>query len=92
MIRLNCFIRVKSPENHDQVLSDALLLTENSLTENGCIAYDVFQSTSRPDVLMICETWADEASLDAHQKTELFHRLSTNMRALADFKTERFTF
>lgn len=92
MIRLNCFIQVKSPESHDQVLADGLLLTENSRTEKGCIAYDIFQSSSRPDVLMICETWADEASLEAHQKTELFHRLTTNMRALADFKTERFTF
>lgn len=91
MIRLNCFI-LTTPLNRDMVIADATLLTEFSLKEEGCIAYDIFASQTRPEVLMICETWADQAALDAHQKSEHFAKYAGNLRKLAELKTEKFEF
>lgn len=91
MIRINSFIKV-SAENRDQVIADALLLVENSLKEPGCIAYDIFSSLSRDNVLMFCETWKDEAALEAHRKTPHYAQYVTNIRELARVKGEHFTF
>lgn len=91
MIRLNCFIEVNA-ENRDQVLADALALTLHSRTEKGCVAYDIFASQTRDEVLMICETWADRDALDAHAASDTFARYVGNMRQLAKMKLESFEF
>ena len=62
MIRLNVFIQV-SESNRAAVLEAAKELVASSLKDKGCIAYDVFESATRNDVLMICETWQDAESL-----------------------------
>ena len=91
MIRINVFIQV-SDANRAKVLESAKDLTANSLKEVGCIAYDVFESTTRPDVLMICETWADQAVIDAHQKTAHFITEVGKIQQLASMKIEKFDF
>ena len=53
MIRLNVFIRVKE-EKREAVLVAAKELVTASQKDKGCIAYDVFESATRHDVLMIC--------------------------------------
>ena len=67
MIRLNVFIQVNE-SNRNAVLETAKELVAQSLNDKGCIAYDIFESATRKDVLMICETWKDAESLDAHEK------------------------
>ena len=47
MIRLNCFIQV-SAENRAELLAAAKELVAASLNDNGCIAYDIFESATRP--------------------------------------------
>lgn len=91
MLRLNCFIRV-SADNRDAVLDAAKRLTEASLLQQGCIAYDIFTSATRPDVLMICETWADREALDAHSASAEFAEYVGIMRGLAEMKLETFSF
>lgn len=91
MLRLNCFIRV-SAENRETVLEAAKRLTEASLNQDGCIAYDVFESATRKDVLMICETWRDRDALDAHSASEVFAKESGIMHSLAEMKLETFSF
>ena len=98
MIRLNVFIRVAA-ENRAAALQAAKELVAASLSDKGCIAYDVFESATRPDesatrpdVLMICETWADEASLDAHQKSAHFTTLVPRIESLGEMKLEQFEF
>ena len=92
MIRLNVFIRVAA-ENRAAALQAAKELVAASLSDKGCIAaYDVFESATRPDVLMICETWADEASLDAHQKSAHFTTLVPRIESLGEMKLEKFEF
>ena len=91
MIRLNVFIQV-SAENRAAVLESAKELVAYSLKDNGCIAYDVFESATRSDVLMICETWKDAASLATHEQAAHFTTLVPKIQELAAMKLEKFEF
>lgn len=91
MIRLNCFIKV-SEANKAAVVEAARRLTEESLKQAGCIAYDIFESATRPDVLMFCETWRDQEALDAHATSDVFVRETKIIHDLADLKIERLSF
>ena len=91
MLRLNCFIKV-TEANRAEVLTAAKTLTEASLKQDGCIAYDVFESTTRPEVLLICETWRDQVALDAHSASDVFVSEVSKMQALAEMKLETFCF
>ncbi len=91
MLRLNCFISV-SPEHRAEVLEAARRLTAASLLQDGCIAYDIFESATRPSVLMICETWRDQAALDAHSASAEFATECAIMHRLAEMKLETFEF
>lgn len=89
MLRLNCFIRTDSA-NRAIVLEAARRLTAVSQTQDGCVAYDVFESATREDVLMICETWRDQAALDAHSASTEFVREVAIMRSHAEMRLETF--
>lgn len=89
MIRINCFISV-SDEKRATVLDAAKRLTVASQKQDGCIAYDVFESATRPNVLMICETWRDEKALDAHSNSQVFHDEVSIMHNNAEMKLEKF--
>ena len=91
MIRLNVFIQVDE-KNHDAVVAAAKELVAASLKDQGCIAYDLFQSATRPDVLMICETWRDAESLSAHEQATHFTTLVPKIQELAAMKLEKFNF
>ena len=91
MIRLHVFFRVAA-ENRAAALQAAKDLVAASLSDKGCIAYDVFESATRPDVLMICETWADQASLDVHQASAHFTTLVPRIESLGEMKLEQFAF
>lgn len=91
MIRLNVFIQV-SEANRAALLVAAKELVATSLKDAGCIAYDIFESSTRPDVLMICETWTDEASLATHEKAAHFQSLVPRIQALGSMKIEKFAF
>lgn len=55
MIRLNVFIRT-TESNREELVRTAKELAAASLKDEGCVAYDLFESATRSDVLMICET------------------------------------
>lgn len=91
MIRLNCFIKVAEP-HRTAVLEAAKTLTAASLQQEGCIAYDIFESATRHDVLMFCETWRDKAALDAHSASQVFKDQVKIIHELAEMKLESFEF
>ncbi|MCF2602365.1 MAG: putative quinol monooxygenase [Prevotella sp.] len=91
MIRLNCFIQV-SAENRAELLAISKELVAKSLNDNGCIAYDIFESATRPEVMMICETWKDAACLDVHMHAPHFTELVPKIQALGAMKIEQFEF
>ena len=91
MIRLNVFIQVEK-QNREAVVALAKELVVASLQDNGCVAYDLFESATRADVLMICETWQDAASLSAHEQAAHFTTLVPKIQELAVMKLEKFEF
>ena len=91
MIRLNVFIQVGA-EKRQEVVALSKELVAASLKDNGCVAYDLFESATRPDVLMICETWRDAESLSAHEQPTHFTTLVPKIQELAAMKLEKFNF
>ena len=91
MIRLNVFIQVEK-QNREAVVALAKELVVASLQDNGCVAYDLFESATRADVLMICETWKDAASLSAYEQAAHFTTLVPKIQELAAMKLEKFEF
>ena len=82
MIRLNVFVRV-SETNREKAIEAAKELTACSLKEEGCIAYDTFESSTRHDVFMICA---------AHEKSSHFSKYVGIIQELAEMKLEKFEF
>jgi quinol monooxygenase YgiN len=91
MIRLNVFIRIEEA-NRTKVLEAAKELTKFSTNEDGCISYDIYESATRPNILMFCETWKDGESLENHEKSAHFVKNIAILSELASFKVERFEF
>ena len=75
MIRVNCFFQATDGDQYKDALRAAVALTEKSRSHAGCIAYDVFQSATRSDVFMFCETWESAEALNAHMHTDHFTTL-----------------
>lgn len=91
MLRLNCFFQAKKGK-YQEALETAIALVAESQRQEGCIAYDVFESGTRKDVFLICETWADQATLDAHSASAPFQELVPKMHACGEMKVEKFEF
>lgn len=91
MLRLNCFFEAKEGK-YDEALQAAIALTAASLRDEGNIAYDVFESATRPQIFMICETWKDEASLKAHKEAPHFKLYVEQLEQCGTLKLEQFTF
>lgn len=91
MIRLNVFVRT-TESNRAELLRTARELVSASLNDEGCVAYDVFESATRPDVLMICETWSDAKALAAHERSAHFTTLVPRMQQYGTIKIEKFVF
>lgn len=91
MLRLNVFIRT-TESARAELIETARKLTAASLRDRGCVDYDLYESATRPDVLMICETWQDEAALAEHARQPHFTTLVPRLRELGEMTTERFGF
>ena len=91
MIRINCFLAAREGRR-EEALEAAKALTAVSLTQDGCVAYDVFESATRPGILLICETWRDQAALDAHSASEPFKKYVGVMNDAGEMKIESFGF
>jgi quinol monooxygenase YgiN len=91
MIRLNVFISVND-ENRTKVLAAAKELTAASVQEEGCIAYDIFESATRPNVLMFCETWKDNEAIENHEKMAHFIKNIAIINENTTIKVEKFEF
>ena len=91
MIRLNCFFQAKKGK-YNEALEAAILLTAKSQQHEGNIAYDVFESATRKDIFMICETWQDQASLAKHSQTPEFAECVAKIQECGILKLEQFEF
>ena len=91
MLRLNCFFQA-SEGKYAEALEAAIALTAASQQEEGNVAYDVFESATRPDVFMICETWQSQEALDKHSATPEFTECVGQIQACGLLKLEKFGF
>lgn len=57
------------PEAADQVREALKVLVEATRAEEGCLAYDLFESASTPGTFVTVERWTGSAALDAHMGT-----------------------
>ena len=93
MIRLNVFFALHDQEKRAKLNAAATELVEKSRGDKGVVAYDFFASQTINAHFMICETWIDRESLEAHSKTEHFTRLVSKIEHLCGaLKLEEFQF
>jgi quinol monooxygenase YgiN len=85
---MNCDLTV-TPENHDQVVELGKQLVAASLNDEGVIAYDILESTSRPGKMLIFETWKDQASLDKHMASTHFTTLVPQIQNLGTLEIKQ---
>lgn len=45
-------------------------LAEASRKEDGCVSYDLYESTSAQGTFVVVEVWQDQHALDAHMKSD----------------------
>ena len=76
----------------EKAVHAAMSLTSKSLGHEGCIAYDTFCSSTRPDVFMICETWKNQECLDKHSATPEFAEYVGIIQENGTLKIETFEF
>ena len=75
MIYLNVLLTVK---NESEVAEIRELLAEQrrrSLTEPGCVRFEVYQSQSDPRVFILNEHWESQAALDVHRQAAAFKQI-----------------
>lgn len=92
MIRLNVSVITETEEDRNRFIDAAIELVSLSLRDKGCIDYDLYQSKTNDDRLMIIETWESEEDLKNHSETEHFRRLVPVMRQHAKMITTKFEF
>lgn len=91
MIRINVTIEVKS-EVCAQVMELLREMSELSRQEKGCIGYEIFENSRLNNVLMIVETWENEALLAIHKESDHFVRIIPQVRELAtEMCSQKFT-
>lgn len=87
MIRINCFFQAKEGQ-YGRALQAAISLVAKSQNHEGCIAYDAFESATRPDVFSIIETWASQEALDKHSATPEFAEYVGIMQECGELSVE----
>ena len=91
MIRINCFYQAKEGQ-YARGLEAAIALVAKSQKHEGVVAYDVFESATRPDVFCIVETWQNQEVLDKHSATPEFIQYVGIMQETGELRIETFEF
>lgn len=92
MIRLNVFFLLEDTQKRDALKFVGTELVERSRHDKGCIAYDLFESTTVNNHFMICETWASEEDLKAHMESPHFKDLVPKLQEIGTMTLEKFNF
>ncbi len=92
MIRINASMIIETSENRKPLIDAATALVEFSLHDKGCIGYDLYESQTNDDRMMIIETWESEEDLKAHMESEHFRRLVPELQKYSTMTMEKFNF
>ncbi|MDO3397791.1 putative quinol monooxygenase [Nocardioides sp. SOB44] len=58
-----------APEHAEAVRAGLRDLVAATQQEEGCVAYDCFESNAAPGTFVMVEEWASQEAMDAHMKT-----------------------
>ena len=80
-----------APGKRDELIEAFRTRSREVRQENGCEEFELYQSTERPDQLLLLERWTDETALEAH--TELNKQKGNQLASLrtGTTKIERYT-
>ena len=76
------------PEKRENFLEDILNLIKASQTDAGCLAYDLFESHTEPNVFMMIEKWSDAQALENHNKNQTLLAFATKVPEYLSQKPE----
>jgi len=72
-----------APGRRAELRAELLLLVAPTRAEDGCILYDLHESTEDPDVFAFYEIWASDAAHRAHDLTPHVGRIRAALKELA---------
>ena len=70
-IRVVAKFHVK-PEKIQEFVGLCKKLVDETVNEEGCIEYGLYQELQNQEILTMLEEWRDESSLDEHMKSNHF--------------------
>ncbi|WIM48249.1 putative quinol monooxygenase [Methanosarcina mazei] len=76
------------PEKVQEFMNLCKSLIEETLKEEGCIDYEVYQELENPEILTMLEEWKDEGSLDQHIRSDHFKEIFPLLSECLDKETE----
>jgi quinol monooxygenase YgiN len=76
------------PENVQEFMDLCKKLVGETLKEEGCIEYGVYQELENPEILTMLEEWEDESSLDQHMKSNHFREIFPLLSEYLEKETE----
>jgi quinol monooxygenase YgiN len=86
---LTVVARVRAKSGQEARLRQELQrLVAPTLTEAGCLGYDLHESTTEPGWFLLYETWKSEADLQAHFQTPYLKAFFQLVSELADGPSE----
>ncbi|WP_028400355.1 putative quinol monooxygenase [Ectobacillus panaciterrae] len=71
MITLQVYMTI-NPEHCEEFLEKAKVLTAATQAEEGNISYRLYEDVEQRNRFVMLEEWADEAAIEAHNKTPHF--------------------
>lgn len=66
---INVAFFVARPGRTDDLGAGLLALVEQTRAEEGCLRYEIYQSSDNPDGWMVHEDWRSRADFDLHMST-----------------------
>lgn len=88
-VRLNVFYTLNDLASADLATSIADSLVAASRSDEGCISYDLFESTTTPGQFVIIETWQNDSLLDVHSRAPHFGKYVPMLRDLGSMTMQR---
>lgn len=75
---------ISKPDCVEKVRALLLGAVEPSRQEEGCIKYDLHQSTDEPNSFMFYEVWKNDQHFQAHTKMPHFEYLVKNLEGITE--------
>jgi quinol monooxygenase YgiN len=63
------------PEKIQEFIGLCKKLVDETVKEEGCIEYGLYQELNNPEILTFLEEWRDESSLDKHINSNHFKEI-----------------